>query len=281
MTGGVALVGAGPGDPGLMTVRGLAILRKAQVVVYDRLIDPRLLDEAPPRALRVFVGKASGAHTLPQSEINALLIGHARRGQRVVRLKGGDPFVFGRGGEEAEALAAAGIPFEVVPGVSSAVAAPAAAGIPVTHRAVASSFAVVTGHEDDRKSFSRVDWSRLATAVDTLVILMGLENLPRIARALRQAGRAAETPAAVIERGATTGQRVVVGRLDTIATRVAAAGVRSPAVIVVGDVVALRPRLLGAAADGSGEVGVGAGEQGVGAEAELGEELMQVLLGAR
>lgn len=281
MTGGVALVGAGPGDPGLMTVRGLAILRKAQVVVYDRLIDPRLLDEAPPRALRVFVGKASGAHTLPQSEINALLVGHARRGQRVVRLKGGDPFVFGRGGEEAEALAAAGIPFEVVPGVSSAVAAPAAAGIPVTHRAVASSFAVVTGHEDDRKSFSRVDWARLATAVDTLVILMGLENLPRIARALRQAGRAAETPAAVIERGATTGQRVVVGRLDTIATRVAAAGVRSPAVIVVGDVVALRPRLLGAAADGSGEVGVGAGEQGVGAEAELGEELMQVLLGAR
>jgi uroporphyrinogen III methyltransferase/synthase len=281
MTGGVALVGAGPGDPGLMTVRGLAILRKAQVVVYDRLIDPRLLDEAPPRALRVFVGKASGAHTLPQAEINALLVAHARRGQRVVRLKGGDPFVFGRGGEEAEALAAAGIPFEVVPGVSSAVAAPAAAGIPVTHRAVASSFAVVTGHEDDRKSFSRVDWTRLATAVDTLVILMGLENLPRIARALQKAGRAAETPAAVIERGATTGQRVVVGRLDTITMRVAAAGVRSPAVIVVGDVVALRPRLLGVAGDGSGEVGVGAGEQGVGAEAELGEELMQVLLGAR
>ena len=281
MTGCVALVGAGPGDPGLMTVRGLAILRKAQVVVYDRLIDPRLLDEAPPRALRVFVGKASGAHTLPQDEINALLVAHARLGQRVVRLKGGDPFVFGRGGEEAEALAAAGIPFEVVPGVSSAVAAPAAAGIPVTHRAVASSFAVVTGHEDDRRSFSRVDWTRLATAVDTLVILMGLENLPRIARALRGAGRAADTPAAVIERGTTTGQRVVVGRLDTIAVLVTAAGVRSPAVIVVGDVVALRSRLLGGVASGSGEVGVGAGEQGVGAEAELSEELMQVLLGAR
>ena len=267
--------------PGLMTVRGLALLRQRAGRCLRPSVDPRLLDEAPPRALRVFVGKASGAHTLPQAEINALLVAHARRGQRVVRLKGGDPFVFGRGGEEAEALAAAGIPFEVVPGVSSAVAAPAAAGIPVTHRAVASSFAVVTGHEDDRRSFSRVDWAALATAVDTLVILMGLENLPRIARALRQAGRAAETPAAVIERGATTGQRVVVGRLDTIATRVAAAGVRSPAVIVVGDVVALRPRLLGAAADGSGEVGVGAGEQGVGAEAELGEELMQVLLGAR
>jgi uroporphyrin-III C-methyltransferase len=279
MTGCVALVGAGPGDPGLMTVRGLAILRKAQVVVYDRLIDPRLLDEAPPRALRVFVGKASGAHTLPQSEINALLVAHARCGRRVVRLKGGDPFVFGRGGEEVEALAAAGIPFEVVPGVSSAVAAPAAAGIPVTHRAVASSFAVVTGHEDDRRSFSRVDWTRLATAVDTLVILMGLENLPRIARALCAAGRAADTPAAVIERGATTDQRV--GRLDTIAALVTAAGLRSPAVIVAGDVVALRPRLLGGVASGSGEVGVGAGEQGVGAEAELSEELMQVLLGAR
>jgi uroporphyrinogen III methyltransferase/synthase len=199
----------------------------------------------------------------------------------VVRLKGGDPFVFGRGGEEAEALAAAGIPFEVVPGVSSAVAAPAAAGIPVTHRAVASSFAVVTGHEDDRRSFSRVDWARLATAVDTLVILMGLENLPRITRALRGAGRAADTPAAVIERGATTDERVVVGRLDTIAALVTAAGVRSPAVIVVGDVVALRSRLLGGVASGSGEVGVGAGEQGVGAEAELSEELMQVLLGER
>jgi len=169
--GSVALVGAGPGDPDLMTVRGLATLRRAEVVVYDRLIDPRLLDEAPARALRVFVGKASGAHTLPQDEINALLVAHARRGRRVVRLKGGDPYVFGRGGEEAAALAAAGIPYEVVPGVSSAVAAPAAAGIPLTHRAVASSFAVVTGHEDERKASPRVDWARLATAVDTLVIL--------------------------------------------------------------------------------------------------------------
>src|SRR5437773_1243683 len=142
----VALVGAGPGDPGLMTVRGLALLRRADVVVYDRLVDPRLLDEARPDAIRVFVGKASGAHTLPQREINALLVRHAGRGRRVVRLKGGDPFVFGRGGEEAEALAAAGIPFEVVPGVSSAVAVPAYAGIPLTHRGVASSFAVVTGH---------------------------------------------------------------------------------------------------------------------------------------
>ena len=223
MTGGVALVGAGPGDPGLMTVRGLAILRKAQVVVYDRLIDPRLLDEAPPRALRVFVGKASGAHTLPQAR-DQRAAGRARppgpaggpaQGGRSVRVRPGR----GRG------RSAGGRRHSVRGGSrrQPAVAAPAAAGIPVTHRAVASSFAVVTGHEDDRKSVSRVDWARLATAVDTLVILMGLENLPRIARALRQAGRAAETPAAVIERGATTGQRVVVGRLDTIATRVAAA----------------------------------------------------------
>ena len=280
MNGCVALVGAGPGDPGLMTVRGLAALRRAEVVVYDRLVDPRLLDEAPASALRVFVGKASGAHTLPQDEINALLLAHARRGRRVVRLKGGDPYVFGRGGEEAEALAAAGVPFEVVPGVSSAVAAPAAAGIPLTHRAVASSFAVVTGHEDERRASGRVDWSRLATAVDTLVILMGLENLPRIARALIDAGRAAETPVALVERGTTSAQRVVVGRLDAIAALAVSAGVRSPAVIVVGDVVALRSRLL-TGIEGSDEIGVGAGEQRVATEAELGEEVLQMLLAAR
>jgi len=280
MNGCVALVGAGPGDPGLMTVRGLAALERAEVVVYDRLVDPRLLDEAPASALRVFVGKASGAHALPQEEINALLVTHARRGRRVVRLKGGDPYVFGRGGEEAEALAAAGIPFEVVPGVSSAVAAPAAAGIPLTHRAVASSFAVVTGHEDERRAPGRVDWSRLATAVDTLVILMGLENLPRIARALMDAGRAAETPVALVERGTTSAQRVVIGRLDTIATLAVSAGVRSPTVIVVGEVVALRSRLL-AGVEVSDEVGVGAGEQRLAIEAELGEEVVQVLLAAR
>jgi uroporphyrinogen III methyltransferase/synthase len=280
MNGSVALVGAGPGDPGLMTVRGLATLRRAEVVVYDRLVDPQLLDEAPASAVRVFVGKASGAHTLPQDEINALLVAHARRGRRVVRLKGGDPYVFGRGGEEAEALAAAGIPFEVVPGVSSAVAAPAAAGIPLTHRALASSFAVVTGHEDERRASGRVDWARLATAVDTLVILMGLENLPRIARALIDAGRAAQTPVALVERGTTSAQRVVIGRLDSIAALAVGAEVRSPAVIVVGDVVALRPRLLSGVGD-SDEVGVGAGEQGVVTEAELGEEVLQVLLAAR
>jgi len=248
----VALVGAGPGDPGLMTVRGLALLRRADVVVYDRLVDPRLLDEARPDAIRIFVGKASGHHTLAQSEINALLVRHAERGRRVVRLKGGDPFVFGRGGEEAEALAAAGIPFEVVPGVSSAVAVPAYAGIPVTHRGIASSFAVVTGHEDETKAERSVDWARLAHAVDTLVILMGVRSLPRIAAALLEAGRAPDTPVALVRWGTTDAQETVVGRLDNIATVSQAVRLSPPVIIVVGEVVALRERLawFGLAADG-------------------------------
>ena len=249
----VALVGAGPGDPGLMTVRGLALLRRADVVVYDRLVDPRLLDEARPEAIRVFVGKTSGRHTLPQAQINALLVRHAERGRRVVRLKGGDPFVFGRGGEEAEALAAAGISFEIVPGVSSAVAVPAYAGIPVTHRGTASSFAVVTGHEDETKDESAVDWTRLATAVDTLVILMGTRSLPRIAAALLAAGRAADTPVALVRWGTTDAQETVIGRLDTIAALAEAIRLAPPVVIVIGDVVNLRERLawFGVAAPGA------------------------------
>ncbi|HET7340867.1 MAG TPA: uroporphyrinogen-III C-methyltransferase, partial [Methylomirabilota bacterium] len=241
--GSVTLVGAGPGDPGLMTVRGLALLRHADVVVYDRLLDPGLLDEAPPAALRIFAGKASGVHALAQAQINALLIHHARRGALVVRLKGGDPFVFGRGGEEAAALAAAGVAFEVVPGVSSAVAVPAGAGIPVTHRGTASSFAVVTGHEDDGKDAPAVDWTRLARAVDTLVILMGARSLPRIAAGLLAGGRPPDTPVAVIRWGTTPAQEVVSGRLDEIASHPDAARLAPPIVIVVGDVVALRERL--------------------------------------
>ena len=239
--GSVALVGAGPGDPGLMTVRGLALLRRAEVVVYDRLVDRRLVREAP-RARRIFAGKASGDHALPQDEINALLIRHARRGRRVVRLKGGDPFVFGRGGEEAEALAAAGVPFEVVPGVSSAVAAPAYAGIPLTHRGVASSFAVVTGHEC-AKGRDRVDWARIATAVDTLVVLMGVAALPRIARELIAHGRSRETPVALVRWGTTERQIVLTGRLDDIAARARDVLLESPVVIVIGDVVTLAARL--------------------------------------
>jgi uroporphyrin-III C-methyltransferase len=236
--GSVALVGAGPGDPRLITVRGLAVLRRADVVVYDRLVDRRLLREAR-RARLVFAGKASGDHALPQDEINALLVRHARRGRRVVRLKGGDPFVFGRGGEEAAALAAVGIPFEIVPGVSSAVAVPAYAGIPVTHRGVAASFAVVTGHEACEGS--RVEWERLATGVDTLVILMGVSALARIAQALIAHGRPPSTPAAVVSAGATVRQATLVDRLDRIGAR--AAAVAPPAVIVIGEVVRLRERL--------------------------------------
>jgi uroporphyrinogen III methyltransferase/synthase len=243
VSGRVALVGAGPGDPGLMTVRGRALLRRADVVVYDRLVDPRLLDEAPLDALRIFAGKASGAHVLPQARINALLVAHARRGRRVVRLKGGDPFVFGRGGEEAAALAQAGIAYEIVPGVSSAVAVPAYAGVPVTHRGIASSFAVVTGHEDEDKAQGAVDWPRLATAVDTLVILMGARSLPRIARALVAGGRRPDTPVALIRWGTTDAQETLVGRLDEIARLALTARVAPPVVIVVGDVVALRRRL--------------------------------------
>jgi uroporphyrin-III C-methyltransferase len=234
----VSLVGAGPGDPGLLTRRGARRLRQADVVVYDRLVAPALLALARPAAARVFVGKARGRHAMAQAEINALLIREARQGRRVVRLKGGDPFVLGRGGEEALALAAAGLRWEVVPGVSSAVAVPAAAGIPVTHRGVAASFAVVSGH-----GAGGVDWRRLARGADTLVVLMGLAELHRIAAALVGAGRAPSTPVAVIASGTTPRQTVVTGTLADIARRAAAAGLEAPAAIVVGAVVTLRRRL--------------------------------------
>jgi uroporphyrinogen III methyltransferase / synthase len=277
VSGRVALVGAGPGDPDLLTVRGLALLRRAEVVVYDRLVDPRLLDEAPMDALRIFAGKASGAHALSQERINALLVAHARRGRRVVRLKGGDPFVFGRGGEEAETLAAAGIPFEVVPGVSAAVAVPAYAGIPVTHRGVASSFAVVTGHEDEGKAETSVDWGRLATAVDTLIVLMGARSLPRITRALLDAGRRADTPVALIRWGTTDAQSTLVGRLDEIAARAEAIRLAPPVVAVIGDVVALRERLAWFAGESAA-----AGADGDDAEVEaLDPQLRETLLRLR
>ena len=243
--GRVYLVGAGPGDPGLMTVRGLEALRRADAVVYDRLVDPMVLDEAPPGALRIFAGKRAGAHCLPQARINALLVEQARRGRVVVRLKGGDPFVFGRGGEEALALAAAGIPFEIVPGVSAAVAVPAYAGIPVTHRGLASSFAVVTGHEDPEKGGPGVDWARLATSVDTIVVLMGAKSMPRIAAELMAHGRPPDTPVALIRRGTTEAQETVVGILADIAARAAAAALTPPVLAVIGPVVGLRGRLAG------------------------------------
>jgi uroporphyrin-III C-methyltransferase len=238
--GKVYLVGAGPGDPGLLTVRGLELLGEAQVIVYDQLVNPVLLEQASPAAIRIFVGKQAGCHSIAQEEINRMLIDHARLGYQIVRLKGGDPFVFGRGGEEAEALAEAEIPFEVVPGVSSAIAVPAYAGIPVTHRKFASSFAVVTGHETQRRQPS-VDWAKLATAVDTLVILMGLKTLPQIASELASHGLSPDTRVAVIHWGTTPGQQTVCGTLADIAGK--AAHLKSPAVIIVGKVVELRWRL--------------------------------------
>ncbi len=238
--GKVYLVGAGPGDPGLMTVRGLQLLRDAQVVVYDQLVNPALLEEVSIDTERIFVGKKAGHHCIAQSEINSVLIDYAKRGHEVVRLKGGDPFVFGRGGEEAEALADAGVPFEIIPGVSSAVAVPAYAGIPLTHRDYASSFAVVTGHEAI-KSKSTVDWAKLATAVDTLVILMGLHNLPAIVAKLLAHGRSPNTPVAVIRQGTTQQQATVTGTLADIVERSIA--IKAPALIVVGDVVRLKGTL--------------------------------------
>jgi uroporphyrin-III C-methyltransferase len=238
----VALIGAGPGDPGLLTLRGLARLRTAEVVVYDRLLDPRLLDYAPPAAERIAVGKRRGHHTLRQEAINELLVARGQAGQRVVRLKGGDPFVFGRGGEEAEALALAGVPFEVVPGVTSAIAVPAYAGIPVTQRGVASSFTVMTGHGEPGSAALVDEWAA-SGLTGTLVLLMGVSTLPCLAERLIAGGRSADTPAAAIEWGAWLRQRVITGTLATLPDLARAAKLTSPATIVVGDVVALRDRL--------------------------------------
>jgi len=242
--GTVYLVGAGPGDPGLLTRHGAGALSRADVVVYDRLADDSMLALAPADAELVYVGKQAAVHAVPQPRINELLSEHAAQGKCVVRLKGGDPFVFGRGGEEATHLRDRGIPFVVVPGVSSAVAAPAYAGIPVTDRRHASSFAVITGHEDPTRPASRIDWHTVAHGADTLVFLMGLANLAGICERLVEEGRDASTPAAVIERGTTPGQRVVTGTLSDLAERVRTAGLHPPSLIVVGDVVRLRDQLM-------------------------------------
>jgi uroporphyrin-III C-methyltransferase/precorrin-2 dehydrogenase/sirohydrochlorin ferrochelatase len=228
--GRVALVGGGPGDPELITVRGRRLLAEADVVAVDRLAPRELLSVLAPDATVIDVSKRPGVAALTQAEINDLLIHHARQGNLVVRLKGGDPFVFGRGGEEMLACARAGVPCTVVPGVSSAVAVPAAAGIPVTHRGVARGFTVITGHED-------ADLSPIAAVDGTLVVLMGAARVAQLAKRLLMAGRSADTPVAVIENGTLPGQRTTRGTLETIGALADVAGVRSPAVIVVGDVV--------------------------------------------
>lgn len=233
MTGKVYLVGGGPGDPDLITVKGLELLRQADVVLYDRLVAPKLLNEARETAELIPVGKAPGQHAFTQAEINHLLVAKAQTGTIIVRLKGGDPFVFGQGGEECQVLAEAGIPFEVVPGVSSAFAVPAYAGIPLTHREYASQFTVITAHGCDG---APPNWSSLPRE-GTLVFLMGVARLAEIAAGLQANGWAANTPVAVIHRGTTPEQQVVVGTLDRIAVQ--ADHLKSPSVIVIGQVVTL------------------------------------------
>jgi uroporphyrinogen III methyltransferase/synthase len=239
----VYLVGAGPGDPGLVTRRALELIGAADAILYDRLVPPGALDGARPDAELRYVGKRPGEPSLSQDAINSALVQLAESGKTVVRLKGGDPFVFGRGGEEAQALAAAGVPYEVVPGVTAGVAAPAYAGIPVTHRDDASAVAFVTGHEDPAKAESALDWSALAAFPGTLVLYMGIRRLPEITAALVAAGRPPGQPAAVIARGTQPAQRTVTGTLADIADRAAAAEIEPPAVTVVGDVAALRDEL--------------------------------------
>ncbi len=242
--GRVILVGAGPGDPELITLKGLRALQQADVVLFDRLAHPELLAHAPPHAERIDVGKAPGKGGTPrQEQINALLIAHARLGKTVVRLKGGDSFVFGRGGEEMLALRAAGIAADVIPGISSAIAAPEAALIPLTHRHVAAAFGVFAAHSAAESDSGGIDW-RTAALMPTAVFLMGVETLPIIVAQLLAHGRPASTAAAVIERGTLPEQRVIVATLDTILAM--CADVKPPAVVVVGDVVGLRSNLLGA-----------------------------------
>jgi uroporphyrinogen III methyltransferase/synthase len=239
----VYLVGAGPGDPGLMTQRAVELIARADAILYDRLIPPGALDGARPGADLRYVGKQPGGHAMEQDDINALLVELGQGDGAVVRLKGGDPFVFGRGGEEAQALADAGIPFEVVPAVTAGVAAPAYAGIPVTHRDDASAVAFITGHEDPAKPETALDWSALAQFPGTLVFYMGIKNLAAIAEHLVTNGRSPGEPVAVVERGTLPGQRAVDGTLSDIAHRVAEAGVRPPAITLVGPVARLRERL--------------------------------------
>ena len=239
--GRVYLVGAGPGDPELLTLKGLRLIRTADVIAYDRLIDTRLLTHAHPDAELIDVGKTPGSRT--QKDISSLLVGHARKGKRVVRLKGGDPFVFGRGGEEAEALDDARVDFEIVPGVTSAIAAPAYAGIPLTHRDHASSFTVVTGSAAPDGKSDAIDWPALAAMPGTLVFLMAWRNLDHIALKLIDAGKPANSPAAVVSCGTQPWQRTVQGRLDSIAESARSAGLHSPATLVIGSVVDLRERL--------------------------------------
>ena len=242
-SGKVYLVGAGPGDPGLLTLKGKECLEAADVVLYDYLANPVLLQYAPATAQRIYVGRRGRGQYQDQTDINRLLIERAKEGNVVVRLKGGDPFVFGRGGEEAEAVAAAGIDFELVPGVTAAVAVPAYAGIPVTHRTLASTVTFVTGHEDPTKPTALLEWPKLASASGTLVFMMGMKNLPSIVKQLLSEGRPSDTPVAAIRWGSKAAQQTIVGTLGDIVLKTEAVHLEPPTVIVVGEVVRLRRQL--------------------------------------
>ena len=239
----VYLIGAGPGDPGLLTLKGKAVLEMADVVVYDALANEALLNHARPDAERIYVGKVAGNHALPQDQINQLIVDKAKEGKVVARLKGGDPYIFGRGGEEAEELLDAGVPFEEVPGISSTIAGPAYAGIPLTHRSYASSVTLITGHEDPSKPGSVHHWDALARSASTLVFVMGMKNLPEISKNLIKAGMDPETPAALVHWGTTARHRSLAATIATLPQEAVAQGFTNPSVIVVGGVVNLRDRL--------------------------------------
>ena len=243
MAAKVYLIGAGPGDPGLVTLRGKQCISKADVIIYDYLASPALLNYARKNAELIYVGKKGGDHTLSQDKINALIVEKAKAGSTVCRLKGGDPFIFGRGGEEAEILASKSIPFEVVPGVTSAIAAAAYAGIPLTHRNLTATLAFVTGHEDPHKKESSIDWEALARGIGTLVFFMGVKNLPDITQKLIANGRSPDTPVALIRWGTTPRQTTVTGTLDNINELAKKSNLKPPAIIVVGEVVQLRNTL--------------------------------------
>lgn len=243
MQGKVYLIGAGPGDPDLITVKGKACIEKADVVIYDYLASPALLKYASRTAELIYVGKKGGDHTLSQDGINDLIVEKAKTGAAVARLKGGDPFIFGRGGEEAEVLVAANIPYEIVPGVTSAVAAAAYAGIPLSHRKLTSTIAFITGHEDPKKETSSIDWPSLARGIGTLVFFMGVKNLPKITQQLIENGKSPRTPVALVRWGTTPNQVTVTGTLETIVDEAEKAALKAPAIIVVGEVVGLRPML--------------------------------------
>jgi len=241
--GTVYLVGAGPGDPELITLKAHRVLGQADAVVYDHLVDSQLLDLVRPECERIFAGKKPGAICRPQTEIDETLVRLALEGKTVVRLKGGDPFIFGRGGEEASALAAAGVPFEVVPGVTSALAAAAYSGIPLTHRLHSSSVVLLTGHEDPTKPGATVRWEDYARLKATLCIYMGVRNLPEITRRLEAGGLGGSTPAAIIESATTASHRRILGTLSTIAALAAAAAVQAPAMLVIGEVASFSEKL--------------------------------------